>query len=60
MGYLIMKNNIDIKIKNAIDIKTVKKIILEIIFILASLGGGFLIAYFGKGESFCGIYSARP
>ncbi len=52
MGYLIMKNNINIKIKRAIDIKMVKKIILEISFILASLGGGFLIAYFGKGESF--------
>lgn len=52
MGYLIMKNNIDIKTKRTINVKTVKKIILEIIFILAGLGGGFLIAYFGKGESF--------
>ena len=52
MGCLIMKNNIDIKIKKTIDIKTIKKIILEIIFILVSLGGGFLIAYFGKDESF--------
>ena len=52
MGCLVMKNNIDIKTKRIVDWKIIKKVILEIIFAVASLGCGFLVAYFGNDLSF--------
>jgi len=52
MGCLVMKNNINIKTRRIVDWKIIKKVVLEIIFIIASLGCGFLVAYFGNGLSF--------
>ena len=47
-----MKNKTIIKEKNSIDVKKIKHIVLIISFELLSLGLGFLIAFFGKGESY--------
>lgn len=44
-----MKDETIIKEKKAIDIK---KILRILVFVLVSLGLGFLIAFFGKGESY--------
>lgn len=47
-----MKNDTIIKERNQIDSKKVKRIVLTIVFSLLSLGLGFLIAFFGKGNSY--------
>lgn len=46
-----MKSNYDKVIKRP-SAHAVKTFILTIIFIIASIGLGFIIAYYGKGESF--------
>lgn len=47
-----MKNDTIIKERNHIDSKKVKQVVLTIVFSLLSLGLGFLIAFFGKGNSY--------
>lgn len=47
-----MKNETIIKEKSAVNIKRILRIILIVVFVLMSLVFGFLIAFFGKGESY--------
>ena len=47
-----MKNETIVKERKPINIKKILHIVLIIICVLASLGIGFLIAFFGEGESY--------
>ena len=52
MGCLNMKNKTTIKIRKSFSPREKANIALTIIFSLLSLGLGFVIAFWGKGDSF--------
>ena len=52
MGCLIMKNKTIVKEKKSLSLRKKRNLLLSILFSVLSLGIGFTIAFYGKGNSY--------
>ena len=52
MGCLIMKNKTIVKEKKSLSLRKKRNLLLSILFSVVSLGIGFTIAFYGKGNSY--------
>ena len=52
MGCLIMKNKTIVKEKKSFSLRDKRNLLLSILFSVISLGIGFVIAFYGKGNSY--------
>ena len=52
MGCLIMKNKTIVKEKKSLSLREKRNLLLSVLFSVVSLGIGFIVAFYGKGNSY--------